>query len=70
VTVVIAGDQRIISDPLALILNGSGFEAVAVYSGEAAVEVLGSFEPDLLLRLRAAFAYFPCGGPSGRSYAS
>ena len=47
--VIVADDERIIADSLALILNRAGFEARAVYSGEAAVEVLGSFRPDLLI---------------------
>jgi PleD family two-component response regulator len=49
VKVVVADDEQIIANTLALILNRSGFEARAVYSGEAAIEVLGSFEPDVLI---------------------
>lgn len=47
--VIVADDEQIIADTLALILNRSGFEARAVYSGEAAVEVLACFEPDVLI---------------------
>ena len=47
--VIVADDEQIIADSLTLILNRAGFEARAVYSGEAAVEVLGSFRPDLLI---------------------
>ena len=47
--VVVADDEETIADTLALILNRSGFEARAVYSGEAAVEVVDSFEPDVLI---------------------
>ena len=49
IKVVVADDEQIIANTLTLILNRSGFEARAVYSGEAAIEVLGSFEPDVLI---------------------
>lgn len=38
-----------IADTLSIILNRSGFEARAVYSGEAALQALGSFLPDVLI---------------------
>ena len=47
--VLIADDERVIADTLALILNGSGYEARAVYSGEAAVEKAQEFQPDLFI---------------------
>ena len=47
--VLIADDERVIANTLAIILTRAGFETCAVYSGEAAVQVLGSFEPDLLI---------------------
>lgn len=47
--VLIVDDERIIADTLSMILSIAGFEACAVYSGEAAVEALGSFQPDVLL---------------------
>jgi CheY-like chemotaxis protein len=47
--VIVADDEQIIADTLTLILNRSGFEARAVYSGEAALEVLDCFEPDVLI---------------------
>ena len=47
--VIVADDEHIIADTLALILNGSGYEARPVYSGESAVEVVGSFEADVLI---------------------
>ena len=35
--ILVADDERVIADSLAMILNQSGFEARAVYSGEKAV---------------------------------
>lgn len=47
--VLVVDDERIIADTLAMILNQSGFEARAVYSGERAVEMAGTFAPDMLI---------------------
>jgi CheY-like chemotaxis protein len=47
--VLVADDERVIADTLAIILNQSGFEATAVYSGEKAVEVAKSLQPDMLI---------------------
>jgi CheY-like chemotaxis protein len=47
--VLIADDERVIADTLAMILNQSGFEARAVYSGEQALEMAAVFEPDMLI---------------------
>ena len=47
--VLVADDERIIADTLAMILNQSGFEARAVYSGERAVELIPVFDPDMLI---------------------
>jgi CheY-like chemotaxis protein len=47
--VLVADDERVIADTLAMILNQSGFEARAVYSGESALEVVPVFEPDMLI---------------------
>ena len=44
-----ADDERVIADTLAMILNQSGFEARAVYSGEKALELAPAFEPDMLI---------------------
>jgi DNA-binding response OmpR family regulator len=46
--VLVADDERVISDTLAMILNQSGFEARAVYSGEKALELAPTFEPDMI----------------------
>jgi CheY-like chemotaxis protein len=47
--VLVADDERVIADSLAMILNQSGFEARAVYSGEKVLELVSSFAPDMLI---------------------
>lgn len=47
--VLVADDERVIADTLAMILNQSGFEARAVYSGEKALELAEAFLPDMLI---------------------
>jgi CheY-like chemotaxis protein len=47
--VLVADDERVIADTLAIILNQSGFDATAVYSGEKAVEAARSWQPDMLI---------------------
>jgi|SRR3984957_8940960 CheY-like chemotaxis protein len=47
--VLVADDERVIADTLAMILNQSGFEARAVYSSEKALEVVPDFKPDMLI---------------------
>jgi CheY-like chemotaxis protein len=47
--ILVVDDERVIADTLAMILNQSGFEAVAVYSGEKAVELASTFVPDMLI---------------------
>jgi CheY-like chemotaxis protein len=47
--VLVADDERVIADTLSMILNQSGFEARAVYSGEKAVEVAPDYAPDMLI---------------------
>jgi DNA-binding NtrC family response regulator len=47
--VLIADDEEVIADTLAIILGRAGFEARAVYSGEKAVEAAESFEPEMLI---------------------
>ncbi|ADV81229.1 response regulator [Terriglobus saanensis] len=46
---LIADDERLIADTLALIFLKEGYETLAVYSGEAILEELEGFQPDLLL---------------------
>jgi CheY-like chemotaxis protein len=47
--VLVVDDERVIADTLAMILNQSGFEARAVYSGEGALELVPTFVPDMLI---------------------
>ncbi len=47
--VLVVDDERVIADTLAMILNQSGFDARAVYSGEKAVETASSFRPEMLI---------------------
>jgi CheY-like chemotaxis protein len=47
--VLVVDDERVIADTLAMILNQSGFEARAVYSGEGALEMVPTFGPDMLI---------------------
>jgi CheY-like chemotaxis protein len=47
--VIVADDERVISDTLTIILNKSGFEATAAYSGEEVVEIANAFQPDILV---------------------
>jgi CheY-like chemotaxis protein len=47
--VLVADDEQVIANTLAIILNQAGFEARAVYSGEDALEALDSFQPDMLI---------------------
>jgi CheY-like chemotaxis protein len=47
--VLVVDDERVIADTLAMILNQSGFDARAVYSGESALEAVPTFEPDMLI---------------------
>lgn len=47
--VLVADDEQVIANTLAIILNQAGFEALAVYSGEKAIEALDTFQPDMLI---------------------
>src|ERR1700751_6247385 len=47
--VLVADDEQVIANTLAIILNQAGLEARAVFSGEKAVESLDSFQPDMLI---------------------
>jgi len=47
--VLVVDDERVIADTLAMILNQSGFEARAIYSGEGALELVPIFAPDMLI---------------------
>lgn len=47
--VVVADDEAVIAETMAMILNASGYEARAVGSGEAALELAQKFHPDFLI---------------------
>jgi CheY-like chemotaxis protein len=47
--VLVADDERVIADTLTIILNQNGFDAQAVYSGEKAVEVARTLQPNMLI---------------------
>jgi len=47
--VLVADDEQVIANTLAIILNQAGFEARAVYSGEKPIEALDGFHPDMLI---------------------
>jgi CheY-like chemotaxis protein len=47
--VLVVDDERVIADTLAVILNQSGFQARAAYSGEEALDIASTFEPDMLI---------------------
>ena len=47
--VLVVDDENIIADSLVTILNRSGYEAEAVYSGESAIEIARSSSPDALI---------------------
>jgi CheY-like chemotaxis protein len=47
--VLVVDDERLIADTLAVILTQYGFETTAVYSGEAAVEVASTVQPDVVI---------------------
>lgn len=47
--VLVVDDERVIADTLAIILNKSGFDASAVYTGTAAVDEARSVHPDLII---------------------
>jgi CheY-like chemotaxis protein len=47
--ILVADDERVIAETLSTILNQTGFETRAVFSGEDAVNALDDFKADLLL---------------------
>ena len=47
--VLVVDDERVIADTLAVILNQSGFQAKAAYSGEEALDIASTFEPDMII---------------------
>jgi CheY-like chemotaxis protein len=47
--IIVADDEPVIANTLATILNHDGFEARAVYSGEEALQMASTFNPDMLI---------------------
>lgn len=47
--VIVVDDEQVIANTLAIILNQAGFEARAVFSGEQAIELLESVQPEMLI---------------------
>lgn len=47
--VIVVDDEQVIANTLAIILNQAGFEARAVFSGQQAIELLESFQPEMLI---------------------
>lgn len=47
--VLVADDEQVIANTLAMILNASNYDARAVYDGTNAVETARTFLPDILL---------------------
>ena len=47
--VLVADDERVIADTLAMILNQSGFHAKVAYTGEKALEMAEDFKPEMLI---------------------
>jgi len=47
--VLVADDEQVIANTLAIILNQAGFDARAVYSGESAIETVDAFQPNMLI---------------------
>jgi len=47
--VLVLDDEKIIADSIAMILNQSGFDAVAHYDGRSAIEFIHKECPDILL---------------------
>jgi CheY-like chemotaxis protein len=47
--VLVADDERVIADTLAMILNQSGFHAKVAYTGEKALEMAAEFQPEMLI---------------------
>jgi CheY-like chemotaxis protein len=47
--VIVVDDEQVIANSLAIILNQADIEARAVFSGEQAIELLESFQPEMLI---------------------
>jgi len=49
VRVLVVDDNQDAADSLAMLLNIEGYETLCVYSGAAAIEAFGTFEPDVIV---------------------
>ena len=49
IKVIVIDDEPVIADTVVEILNGEGFEAMAVSTGASAVELAKAFDPDVVL---------------------
>ncbi|HVN93555.1 MAG TPA: response regulator [Terracidiphilus sp.] len=49
IRVLVVDDEEVIADSLTMILNTSGFEARAAYSGEMAIRMARNFHPDIVV---------------------
>ena len=47
--VLVADDEQLIADSLAIIFRNNGFDAISVYSGYSAMESAVSFQPDVVI---------------------
>lgn len=47
--VLVVDDERVIADTLVIILNRNGFEATSAYSGEMAVDLAKSLQPQMII---------------------
>ena len=47
--ILIVDDEHVIANTLATILNAAQYDVRAVYSGDSAVEVARTFQPDVLI---------------------
>ena len=47
--ILVVDDERNIADTLAMVFNIKGHEAMAAYSAESAVDLIETFEPDIVL---------------------
>lgn len=47
--ILVVDDEHVIADTLVLILKNKGYDALAVYSGKAAIEAAEAWRPELVL---------------------
>lgn len=47
--VLVADDEHVIADSLAIIFRNNGFDAKSVYSGYSAIETAADFRPDVVI---------------------